>query len=261
MACRLNKQNEWTSRILQEASTTPFRSWFLTLTYDDDQLPRSKSGEPTLRKKDVQNWLKRIRKTAPVRYFAVGEYGDITNRPHYHVAIFPASNQEYLFYEQQWKKGHTLTTELIRGRCAYLARYTVKKHNQSYIDDTAQDIEPEWSIQSRKPALGYQMAQQILSSYQNKEGSDRLAKRGDIEKLIRLEGKKYPIGRYGIKLIREALGIPSNYADREKKCGEIGEYFPLQYPVKEDNVSHMEQQERLKRGQKTQILRSATTRI
>lgn len=42
-------------------------------------------------KKDMQDWLKRLRQNIrpfKIRYFLVGEYGGETQRPHYHVILF-----------------------------------------------------------------------------------------------------------------------------------------------------------------------------
>ncbi len=72
----------------------------MTLTYDDEHLPINDyvdsdgviHGKPTLRKRDVQLFLKRLRKNYKydnhIKYFCCGEYGGKTFRPHYHLIIF-----------------------------------------------------------------------------------------------------------------------------------------------------------------------------
>jgi len=48
----------------------------------------------SLIKRDVQLFIKRLRKeqdsrgSSKIKYYLVGEYGDLTKRPHYHAAIF-----------------------------------------------------------------------------------------------------------------------------------------------------------------------------
>ncbi|WNK14104.1 MAG: replication initiator protein [Microvirus sp.] len=86
MHCRLLIREQWTMRIIHES-----QSWdsciFFTLTYDNDNLPENGS----LCKPDLQKFFKRIRKYIggkPIKYFACGEYGENTNRPHYHVIMF-----------------------------------------------------------------------------------------------------------------------------------------------------------------------------
>lgn len=62
-------------------------AYFVTLTYNDDNLPL----DHNLNVKHVQNFIKYLRfliKPYQVRYFCAGEYGSITNRPHYHLILF-----------------------------------------------------------------------------------------------------------------------------------------------------------------------------
>ena len=46
----------------------------------------------TLQKSDLQKFFKRLRKKTheKISYYAVGEYGDNTQRPHYHIILFNA---------------------------------------------------------------------------------------------------------------------------------------------------------------------------
>ena len=59
---------------------------FVTLTYNDDNLPPDLS----LDKRAFQLFMKRLRKRVkvPIRFFACGEYGEKLQRPHYHVILF-----------------------------------------------------------------------------------------------------------------------------------------------------------------------------
>ena len=66
-------------------------SAFVTLTYSDDQLVRTLGDFPTLCPEHPQAFLKRLRaRVAPARFrfYLVGEYGDQTHRPHYHLVLF-----------------------------------------------------------------------------------------------------------------------------------------------------------------------------
>lgn len=84
--CLSNRKRDWVFRLKKEMSNCD-SSYFVTLTYDDDHLPR----DGLLCKRDVQLFLKRLRKYIypfKVRYFYVGEYGDETMRPHYHLLLF-----------------------------------------------------------------------------------------------------------------------------------------------------------------------------
>lgn len=60
-------------------------SCFLTCTYDEEHLPSE------LDKTHVPKLIRAIRKKYPhrtIRYYACGEYGENTLRPHYHVLLF-----------------------------------------------------------------------------------------------------------------------------------------------------------------------------
>lgn len=61
-------------------------AWFLTLTYSDKDLPENGSLYPA----HLQSFFKALRRRVPerLRYFACGEYGDSTKRPHYHTLLF-----------------------------------------------------------------------------------------------------------------------------------------------------------------------------
>lgn len=98
MGCRIDKSKEWANRCLLELEYHK-SAYFLTITYDDQFVPISYYSDPatgeaqpslTLRKRDFQLFMKRLRKrhVKPLRFFAAGEYGDNTFRPHYHAIIF-----------------------------------------------------------------------------------------------------------------------------------------------------------------------------
>ena len=61
-------------------------AFFLTLTYAESRLPENGS----LRSKDLQLFFKALRRRVKerIRYFAVGEYGSETKRPHYHALLY-----------------------------------------------------------------------------------------------------------------------------------------------------------------------------
>lgn len=88
---------------------------------------------PYLRKSDLQLFLKRFRYYAgkitkeKVRYFAVGEYGPVHFRPHYHLLLF--FNSEELLQAcseivlSSWRFGR-VDCQISRGQCSsYVASY------------------------------------------------------------------------------------------------------------------------------------------
>lgn len=126
-------------RCVHEASLHN-KSSFLTLTYDDKHLPQFGS----LQRKDLTKFLKRLRyELDPFRisYYACGEYGDETQRPHYHVCLFghdfpdktpfKKTGEHTLYISKElnniWGHGNTSIGDLTFETAAYTARYTMKK--------------------------------------------------------------------------------------------------------------------------------------
>lgn len=103
LSCRLNYSKEWAIRCQLE-SLYHDHNYFITLTYDDYHLPKGNFLDfdgsiknTSLSRRDVQLWLKRFRKLEKKEYgldglkvFYCGEYGDLGDRPHYHVLLFGA---------------------------------------------------------------------------------------------------------------------------------------------------------------------------
>lgn len=184
IGCRLDKSREWANRILLEQLYHQ-DPWFVTLTYDDEHLPRSfpvdsATGEilsvhASLVKSDLQKFFKRLRKNSSqqLRYYCAGEYGTQTYRPHYHCIIFGLklndlkllktnfSNQPYFtseFISKCWPYGIHVIGRVTFESAAYVARYTMKKamhgYTQDYYDKAG--IQPEFQTMSLKPGIGYQ---------------------------------------------------------------------------------------------------------
>ena len=101
MGCRLDRARDWSIRCVHEASMHDANS-FITLTYNDESLPLGIGGQPTLKHKDFQVFIRKLRNAQPIeyydenlnpvrkkiRYFQCGEYGDEYKRPHYHACLF-----------------------------------------------------------------------------------------------------------------------------------------------------------------------------
>lgn len=177
IGCRIDYAKEWAARITHEARFHPANS-FLTLTYATEHLPVG----GTLVKRDLQLFFKRLRKQiAPrrIRYFAVGEYGDLSFRPHYHICLFGwdfahdrklwSNSRQYALYyspslEKLWEYGHSSIGELNPSTAAYTARYVTKKINGPRAEEhyrrvhlgTGEEyqLQPEFSVSSRRPGIG-----------------------------------------------------------------------------------------------------------
>lgn len=85
--CLATARSDWALRLHYE-NRLHLDSSFVTLTYADPHLTW-KNGVSQLVKSDLQKFFKRLRKAGyKLRYFAVGEYGSKTFRPHYHIILF-----------------------------------------------------------------------------------------------------------------------------------------------------------------------------
>lgn len=125
IGCRMNKQREWSLRIKFE-NMSHIHSYFITLTYEDAYLAKNYSLVPN----DLSNWLKRIRyyTAKELRYYACGEYGGDSKRPHYHVILFGLSSTELQTYlPKTWQNGFFYFKPLNEKRISYTTGYVMKK--------------------------------------------------------------------------------------------------------------------------------------
>lgn len=149
--CLANKRNAWSFRLKQELKTAK-AAFFVTLTYSDSFLP----GDGGLVKSDFQNYMKRVRKKVKVRYYAVGEYGENTMRPHYHALVFGSGSPGKLsrVLTDSWSlkgvpMGHVLVGSLTHASIHYTTKYVINKSN------FPKGLQKPFSLMSRRPAIGY----------------------------------------------------------------------------------------------------------
>lgn len=112
LLCRDKKKREWSFRAVCENVYSTSQPLFITMTYNNKHLP--KYG---VFKEEVQCFMKRLRIKLDrnkikhnIRYFAVGEYGSKSGRPHYHMILwnFPTDKFHCItsvlhFIENCWK--------------------------------------------------------------------------------------------------------------------------------------------------------------
>lgn len=136
---------------------------FVTLTYDDQHLRLNDDLEPTLCKRDLQLFFKRLRKRiGPFRYYACGEYGENTQRPHYHAILFGVSPLLEPTILKEWKNGFIFVGSVARESMQYVAGYVTKKLG----DATDRNVAREFSVMSLRPALGVQALSQLRDEFE-----------------------------------------------------------------------------------------------
>lgn len=143
---------------------------FVTLTYDNEHLPKNRN----LVKKDFQDFLKRLRKhiePKKLKYILSGEYGPTTLRPHGHILLMGYQPSDLKFYKYNktkdmlftskelskiWKNGYVIVGLVTYESAAYVARYTYKK---AFGIDKEFNIKhgrnPEFQTASRRNGIAY----------------------------------------------------------------------------------------------------------
>lgn len=192
VGCRLERSRQWAIRMMQESRYHDKNS-FITLTYDEDHVPRNGSLNP----EHFKNFIKRLRKDIEPRrisFFHCGEYGEDYSRPHYHAIIFgedfrdqfkSISNSKKRRYQdflnvahtsrlsenvwssdqlsRLWPFGFNYVGNLTFESAAYVARYVLKKvtgekaeSHYERVDEHGEchQLKPEYCTMSRRPAIG-----------------------------------------------------------------------------------------------------------
>lgn len=164
MGCRLEKARAWAVRLMHEAKCHN-DNHFVTLSYDDDQIPPGGS----LRPEDYVLFMKRLRKKHPgVRYYQCGEYGDTTERPHHHALLFncqfndlksvPRARDAHALFtsaelEATWQKGIVWVGAVTFESAAYVASYVTKKITGEKAAEHYRGRVPEYATMSRRPGI------------------------------------------------------------------------------------------------------------
>lgn len=204
ISCRLNYGRTWAVRMMCESEYHE-HNYFITLTYDDRFLPSelcydlstNTVKDSSLRPKDFTNYMKRQRElfrrefgVSDVSFYGCGEYGDLADRPHYHICLFgcPDLSSDFRFLKQDggiihwtcdaiadaWRDpgshvslGFHSISEFNYETAAYTGRYMTKKVKG--LAGKIENVDPElmdlcsgnirynsFSRMSRRPGLGYQ---------------------------------------------------------------------------------------------------------
>ena len=135
-------------------------AYFVTLTYDTMFVPVSNHGFMTLDKSDLQRFFKRLRKCKKcvIKYYAVGEYGSKTMRPHYHVILLSdvfISEKDLLV---TWQKGLVHVGSVTTSSIAYTLKYIDKPFKKLHDRD---DRLPNFSLMSKRLGLNY-LTQRVI---------------------------------------------------------------------------------------------------
>lgn len=174
IGCRLERSRQWAVRCVHEAQLHD-SNCFITLTYNDENLPKDGS----LHKDHFQKFMKRLRKQIEpirVRYFQCGEYGEQLNRPHYHCCLFGYDFPDKQLWsirkgtklyrseslEKLWPFGFSTIGDVTFESAAYVARYIMKKQTGANAEEYYRGRLPEYIAMSRRPGLAREWAELFL---------------------------------------------------------------------------------------------------
>lgn len=266
IGCRLERSRQWAMRCLHEASLYD-RNSFITLTYDDSNLPPGGS----LSYPDFQRFMKRLRRRigSKVRFYAGGEYGEQgTIRPHFHACLFGYDFPDKVYYKKSSSGSKIYTSKLLESlwpyglssigdvtfeSAAYIARYCVAKRTgdaakewykcDEFVDEDGvvrDSVTPEFNRMSLKPGIGSRWLQKFQTDVYPR---DYVVVNG-----VKVKPPKY----YDVLFEKENPGVFSDLvAQREldmanlKKIDHL-EFWPERMAVKEQ--VQLAQSSQLKRG-------------
>jgi len=210
LPCLQQRQKEWATRLSVEFRHSD-TAYFITLTYKDNSITK-------LDKSQIQRFLKRLRdvdyrgipthykgkkvskineKTVQIKYFTVGEYGSINNRPHWHILLFnyPYNHEDteniinFLWSENGESLGFDKVGIVRAGAIEYVTGYMFKNQGKECIRLISKGI-------------GKKYVNEKTISYHQKQLSGTLT----------IEGQKKPMPRYYSQMV---------FNERQRK--EIGE--------------------------------------
>lgn len=214
---------------------------------------------PTLEPKHLQAFLKRLRSSYKkrIRFFAVGEYGEVTARPHYHLAIFgfPVcvnGRTNHLnktccsvceMVSKAWGQGSIDVGELTPQSAKYIAGYCEKKWKKEEVCQSRKTPKGqsrpiylkdgrrrEFTRMSNRPGIGAAAIKLFTTFGGLSQRKRELVESIDAPVVLRNSGSILPLGRYLRRKWREAFG---RSADTPESV--LGQYRKELYSVlKED---------------------------
>lgn len=249
VGCNVAQQREWSIRAYHEAQL--HTTWWsdpkngiaamvpnnacVTLTYDDEHMPRNEKGHGILVKEDFQKFIRRLRRYrerklnnyAPVSYLMTGEYGQkkpdgTPGRPHFHAIIF---NHDFAdtYLEQAGNDTHTMSEELDFLWSSSTAQY---KHPSKNGRATAEPF----TFAAAAYVAGYVAKKAIADG--SHDGPVEWHTDDDGVRTVRPTHPEYRQASLKPAIAKEWIRRPENYRKiYEEDCVRIGEwqYHPPRY--------------------------------
>lgn len=193
--CLVNRRLLWYFRLFNESLQHDY-CYFVTFTYSDDHC------DGNLHAKHLVDYFKRIRKAVDFKYYAIGEFGTHTFRPHYHAVIFSDSLLTSDFLQSKWPYGFISVGTVCPASINYILHYHVRPKEPIKGKRTFQRFSKglglSFLFDSTKPKKGCpsvlslknQSVANALSKFNNRKVSDGI-------------GHTFIIPRYYVKKLQE----------------------------------------------------------
>lgn len=197
LPCRINRQRLWGARLHWEWCHAGSGS-FVTLTYSELWVPSE------LEPRHLTLFLKRLRKSvypAKFRFFAVGEYGETTWRPHFHLLIFPFVAESLV--QESWKFGSVHMGMVEDRSIGYCTHYCTKGLTTFR---SMQGRRPEFARMSLRPGIGAGVVDGI-PLVRNGLALVDVLNGADVPSGAMVNGRLVPYGRYLKRRLRLKLGL------------------------------------------------------
>lgn len=159
-SCLSRNRDELAQRLYVEACTSR-SAYFVTLTYDDENLPFAEYDLNCFDKDEVRKFIRSMRdflrpKSINIRFFVTCEYGDLSNRSHYHVLLyfsdFLSLQQVYTLCADHWNFGNVYVSSVGKGCAKYCAKYCLKDDGTELLPKG--DPNKPFRLFSLKPGIG-----------------------------------------------------------------------------------------------------------
>jgi hypothetical protein len=228
LPCRVRLRDDWSTRLLLESYFDPRPQIWLTLTYNDRNLPPDNS----LTYDDISSFLKRLRYYSKnLRFFCAGEYGTTsTLRPHYHLYIAGYSCPAVKIYEnkinqlnrygleekvlmQCWRNYGDIQIEnvsdkLLNYQCKHIAK-DIKK-----LREVEDGRAPHFHRQSS--GIGKNALPVLIEWLYSKEGSKYLNETGDVPNTVRCGKSIRQMPKYLKNKLRKEFGLEEKMPDHKR---------------------------------------------
>lgn len=213
--CTSRRISGWSFRLMQQERVAS-SAHFITLTYDTSHVPITENGFMTVRKEDLQKFLKRLRHLCPekIKYYAAAEYGSSTWRPHYHLIMF---NVDLAQIQKAWGLGHVHYGQVSAASVGYTLKYISKPSRIPLHRND--DRQREFALMSK--GLGLDYVTDNMKSWHTSALHTRMY-------CVTQDNKKISMPRYYKEKIynehqRKAIGLQARIIVEETRQREIEE--------------------------------------